>query len=431
VSAEERTEDRLQLAADRDCGPDDAAVAALLSGLLRRTHLSAPSDLAAVIADEALVLGASDTKLYLINYELDQLMPLPASDENHRQPLSVMGTVAGRAFSDTTILESRPGDGHGCRLWVPLLDGTERLGVIGMTFASGPASERLMRACERYAHLVAMLVVTKGAYGDAFTVTRRQRTMTIASELVWSMAPPLVFSTDHLVVAGMLEPAYDNGGDALDYAVNDGILHLGVFDAMGHGLGAAGVAAFALAAYRHSRRTGLGLQETYRAMHEAVEHQFPGDRFVTAAIGRLDLRSGELTWISAGHPPPLVFRNGRHARTLNAPPALPLGVALQQPAPKVAREALEPGDMLLLYTDGLTEARGTDGKPFEIDGITAFIEREAAAGHAAPETLRRLRQTLIAEHAGSPDDDATALLVEWKRGAERELLPPTVVSPRR
>lgn len=61
-----------------------------------------------------------------------------------------------------------------------------------------------------------MLIATKSAYGDAFEVTRRQRPMTIASELLWQLAPPLVFATDRLVLAGMLEPCYDNGGDALD-----------------------------------------------------------------------------------------------------------------------------------------------------------------------------------------------------------------------
>jgi hypothetical protein len=92
-----------------------------------------------------------------------------------------------------------------------------------------------------------MLIATKAAYGDTFEVTRRREQMTIASELLWQLAPPLVFATDRLVLAGLLEPCYDNGGDALDY--NDGVLHVGIFDAMGHGLAAAGVAAFALLAY--------------------------------------------------------------------------------------------------------------------------------------------------------------------------------------
>jgi hypothetical protein len=400
-------------------------VAMLLSELLRRTHLSAPSDLAAVIAGQARSIGARELTLYLVNYELDALVPIPVEGHRH-ETLSITGTIPGRAFTATTILQAQHDESGQIRLWVPLIDGTERLGIMGITFVIDAASDALLEVCERYAHLAAMLIVTKGAYGDTFEKTRRRLPMTIASELAWSLAPPLVFSTDGLVLAGMLEPAYDNGGDALDYAVDDGVLHLAVFDAMGHGLAAAGVAAFAIAAYRHSRRRDLDLNETYDAMHDAVGEQFPDERYVTAIIAQLDLRSGRLSWISAGHPPPLVTRNGRTARILSAPPCLPLGVSLDGPPARVAEEMLEPGDLVLFYTDGLTEARGRDGRPFATDGLSTFIEREAAAGYPAPETLRRLRQTIVGEQPEGLSDDATALLIEWSRGSEAALLPPTV-----
>jgi hypothetical protein len=406
----------------------DDQVVELLTELLRRTHLSAPSDLAAIVADQARSIGACAVDLYLVNYELDALVPVPV-DGDRGETLSIAGTIAGRAFAATTILQAPHAAGGPLRLWVPLIDGTERLGVMGITFPAGPAPDELLTISERYAHLVAMLIVTKGAYGDTFEKTRRRRSMTIASELAWSLAPPLVFATDGLVLAGMLEPAYDNGGDALDYAINDGVLHVAVFDAMGHGLAAAGVAAFAVAAYRHSRRDELDLLETREAMHNAVADQFPDERYVTAIIAELDLRSGRLSWISAGHPPPLVVRNGRTARILSATPCLPLGVPLAGPAAHVAHEMLEPSDLVLLYTDGLTEARGRDGRPFAIEGLSAFIEREAASGHPAPETLRRLRQTIVGEQPDALNDDATALLIEWRRDSEAALLPPTVDEP--
>jgi hypothetical protein len=407
--------------------PSDASVADMLNELLRRTYLSAPSDLGAVIAEQAQRIGAHDVVLYLIDYEQRALVPLSGPRRGDRQPLSVEGTIAGRAFKTTSIHRSSSEDGDGQRLWLPLLDGTERLGVIEMAFEEGAIAERTIMVCERYAHLTATLIATKAAYGDAFEVTRRQRPMTIASEMLWQLTPPLVFATDRLVLAGMLEPCYDNGGDALDYAVNDGILHVSVLDAMGHGLAAAGVAAFALSAYRHSRRRGCGLLETYAAMDDAVGDQFPGERYVTAVIAQLHLQTGRLTWISAGHPPPLIIRDGRLARTLTVPPAAPLGIPLDGPLPVLGEEALEPGDLLLLYTDGLTEARHRDGRMFTITGLGEFIEREAAAGQTAPETLRRLRHAIVDRQPGQLEDDATAVLVEWHRGAEADLLPRTAL----
>jgi serine/threonine protein phosphatase PrpC len=415
--------------------PDDAqaldhAAAEMLTELLRRTHLSAPSDVGRTIAECAGAIGARDVALYLVDYELKTLMPVPgATPPGEGAPLSVAGTVAGRAYSSTSIRESPQRDGRDRRLWLPLLDGTERLGVMGLSFDAQEIDEGTIAIAERYAHLAAVLIVAKSAYGDTFEVVRRRRDMTIASELLWGLTPPLVFATDHLLLAGMLEPCYDNGGDALDYAVDDDVLHVAVFDAMGHGLTAAGVAAFAVAAYRHSRRRGCDLLETYEAMDAAVTHQFPDDRFVTALIARLDLAHGELAWVSAGHPPPLVIRDGRRTRVLARAPAPPLGVALAGSPPRVSRETLEPGDLLLLYTDGLSEARGPDGRRFTAEGLSAFVEREAASGQIAPETLRRLRQAIVDRREGRLDDDATAVLLEWRRGGERRIVPQTVLEP--
>jgi hypothetical protein len=406
-------------------GPSTAAVSDMLNELLRRTHLGGPSELPAMVAESARLIGARNVVLYLIDYEQRLLVPLTGPRDQPGAALSVAGTIAGRAFSTTSILRSSLEEADGQRLWLPLLDGTERLGVIGMSFVGEAVSDATVLVCERYAHLAATLVATKDAYGDSFERTRRRRPMTLASELLWQLAPPLVFATDRLVVAGMLEPCYDNGGDAFDYAIDDGVLHVGVLDAMGHGLAAAGVAAFALSAYRHSRRRGLGLLETYAAMDGAVGDQFPDERYVTAVIAQLDLETGRLSWISAGHPPPLVVRDGRLSRTLIAPAAAPLGIPLDGPSPTVAQESLQPGDLLLLYTDGLTEARHPDGQMFTVPGLGEFIEREAAAGQTAPETLRRLRHAIVDRQPGQLKDDATAVLVEWRRGAEIDLLPQT------
>src|SRR4029453_10358785 len=120
------------------------------------------------------------------------------------------------------------------------------------------------------AHLGAILIATKSLYSDFFDLARRQQPMTIASELLWELVPPLVLAADDFVLAAMLEPCYDMGGDAFDYAINDGVLHFAVFDGMGHGLAAAGVTAFALSAYRHCRRRRLGPATTYGVVDRAL-----------------------------------------------------------------------------------------------------------------------------------------------------------------
>ena len=263
-------------------------------------------------------------------------------------------------------------------------------------------------------------------YSDIFEGVRARRDITVASELLWELVPPLVLATDDFVLAALLEPCYDNGGDAFDYAINGDVLHLGVFDAMGHGLAAAGHAAFALSLYRHSRRRRRGPAECYADIDAALTAPFETGRFVTAVIAELDVRSGRLRWINAGHPPPLLLRDGKLVKTLDLTPSPPLGLQLATDPPLVGEEELQPGDMVLLYTDGLTEARRPGGDLFTVERLGEFVERQAASGQAAPETLRGLREAIIERGAGALRDDATAVLLEWRRGAERLLIPDTV-----
>jgi serine phosphatase RsbU (regulator of sigma subunit) len=408
---------------------DLASVAGgMLQEILRRTHLSAAPDLATIFAEEARSIGVGSLAMYLLDHEQKRLVPVPSPATRDREPLAIQGTVAGRAFSATSIVQLED-DGGARRLWLPLLDGTERLGVVEMTFgaADEPLPEETVALCERLSHLIATLITNKDLYSDFFKLLRRRQSMTIASELVWDLVPPQVLATDAFVLAALLEPAYDNGGDAYDFAINeDGVLHVAVFDAMGHGLAAAGVAAFALAAYRHSRRRGDSPTERYAAIDSAIFEQYPTSRFVTGLIAELDLASGRLGWISAGHPPPLLLRGGHLVRQLDVAPSPPLGMRLAPAPPLEGEEWLEPGDMLLLYTDGLTEARRPDGQLFSVERLGEFIERQVANGLPAPETLRGLREAIIERGEGSLRDDATALLLEWRTGTERALLPATV-----
>jgi serine phosphatase RsbU (regulator of sigma subunit) len=401
----------------------------MLLEVLRRTHLSAAPDLTALLAEEACRLGVQPLVVYLLDQEQRSLVPVPGPGAADRETLPVQGTLAGRAFAANVIVDVGGERGSGRRLWLPLLDGTERLGVVEMTFAerNEPLPEPLKAVCERFAHLIATLISNKDLYSDFFKALRRRHPMTVASELVWELVPPQVLATDTFVLAALLEPCYDIGGDAYDYAVNtDGRLHFAVFDAMGHGLAAAGVASFALSVYRHSRRRGMSLPAIYAAIDAAIHQQYPGTRFATAVIADLDLASGRLSWISAGHPAPLLLRAGRLVKMLEVEPAPPMGVQLARRPPLEGQEWLQPGDTVVLYTDGLSEARRPDGGLFTVERLSEFIEHEAANGLPAPETLRRLREAIIQRGEGALRDDATALLVEWRRGTEAKLLPQTV-----
>jgi serine/threonine protein phosphatase PrpC len=405
----------------------DARVGMVFQEVLRRSHLSAPEELGRVFAEEARRIGVDSLVVYVVDYAQRTLVPVPSPDASGSGPLSIQGTIAGRAFASTAILDVEGDAGECRRLWIPLLDGTERIGVLRLSFASSDrVPGALLAACERYAHFIALLVVTKSAYTDFFELLRRTAPMTLASELIWELVPPLVLASEDFVLSALLEPCYDIGGDAFDYALDEGVLHVAVFDAMGHGLPAAGMASLAISAYRHSRRNGDGPAAAYTAIDAALADQHLASRFVTALIAQLDLSTGQLLWVSAGHPAPLLLRDGRLVKTLDLAPAPPLALQLASGRPLEGREALEPGDMLVLYTDGLTEARRPGGELFTVERLGEFIERGAASGRSAPETLRQLREAIIERGAGALNDDATAVLVEWRRGSGPAMLPQSV-----
>ena len=311
------------------------------------------------------------------------------------------------------------GDDAQWRLWVPLLDGAERAGVLELVYASEPsdADEEQGRT---FASLIAELAVTRDAYSDVFSRLRRNRPMSVAAEIQWELLPPLTFGSDRIVVTGALEPTYDIGGDTFDYAVNGDTAELMVLDAVGHGLPAALLATAAVGAYRNARREGADLPQMCARMNQVIADQFPGSRFATAVLARLDLATGVLTWVNAGHPTPLVVRHNGLMGPQECPPSRPLG--LQEAPARQCSVQLEAGDRVILYTDGIVEARSPEGEFFGEERLADFVVRAERAADPPPETLRRLMRSVMEHQAGRLQDDASIVLVEWRSGREGQLL---------
>ena len=209
----------------------------------------------------------------------------------------------------------------------------------------------------------------------------------------------------------MLEPSYDIGGDAFDYALSDTTVSLGIFDAVGHGMPAALMTAGALAGYRCARRDARGVVDQARAIDDVVAGAFPGSAFVTGVLAEVDVASGRLRYVNAGHPPPLLLRGGKVVKELTGGRRVPFGLATADPT--VAEEGLEPGDWLCLYTDGIAEARDAAGAWFGEERLMDFLTREISAGQTPPETVRRLTEAVLRHQGGLLQDDATVLLARW------------------
>ncbi|HEV7831611.1 MAG TPA: PP2C family protein-serine/threonine phosphatase [Pseudonocardiaceae bacterium] len=344
----------------------------------------------------------------------------------HRSsPVQVEGTIAGRVYQLGQILPAT--DDNGDRLlWVPMLDGTERIGVLRIGLGEGVIDDENLRKWSwSLAGLMGHILMTKIAYSDRLRGLRTNRTLSVPSELLWQLLPPRTFASERTVVTALLEPHDQVAGDAYDYAADSTTLDLAVFDAVGHDLQACLTTALAMTAIRNTRRGGetdLAIQAD-RASQLIIEQPGPR-RFVTAVLARLNTETGLLHYLLAGHPPPLLVRGGRVVKELAHPPRRPLGFA---PAPTgdqvIAEEQLEPGDRLLLYSDGVIEARDATGEFFGEQRLVDFTERASLAELSAPETLRRLTAAVLAHQGGQLQDDATLLMVDWSANAHRRMSP--------
>lgn len=406
----------------------EAAWAGALRHVINAAHLATGDELSAMVdaAVRPLGLTAAVMLVDLAQLEFTALRP------GARASVPVVGTMPGRAYQLGEILAAT--DEHGERmLWVPVLDGTDRIGVLAVGLDAGrdggaepfADDDGLRRWLWTLAGLIGHIVMTKVVYSDRLRRWRSNGQLAPASELLWQLLPPRTFATDRVVVSAILEPPWNVAGDAYDYNVDGDVVDIAVFDAAGHDLRASMTTALAITGIRNARRAGVEDLPTIAARADELILQQPGPlQFATAVLGRLDTVTGVLDYLIAGHPPPLLLRGGRVVKELAVPPRLPLGVTMPGGNPAlVAREQLEPGDRLLLYSDGVTEARDRQGRYFGEERLVELTEHAEAAGLSAPETLRRLTAAVLEHQGGQLQDDATLLLVDWSADGHRRMMP--------
>ncbi|MFL6240240.1 MAG: PP2C family protein-serine/threonine phosphatase [Actinomycetes bacterium] len=395
---------------------------AALDALLEASHLSAPEHLPAMTAHAGRLLGADHALLFLVDYEQSLLVPF-AESEGSAEAVSIDGTLAGRSYIDVTphVTDS----GALKTVWTPLLDGTERLGVLQLQFPqTTEVDDDLLTACQRMTALLAELVMTRTVYGDVIERLRRRKGLTVPAEIQWRLLPPLTFVTRTVGIAGVLQPAEEIAGDSFDYALNGDIAHIAIFDAIGHGLEATLLVAVAVSTLRNARRQRMTMPETIEAIDATLAGEFGPDKFVTGIVAELDVSTGWWRWITCGHPPALLVRGGRVVKTLDSVLAPPLGLGMLDTELSIGQERLERGDRLLLYSDGVTEARAPGGEFFGTERLVEFVTREAAAGHPVAESLRRLNRAILEHQEGHLQDDATTVVVEWYTDEAERSTPP-------
>jgi serine phosphatase RsbU (regulator of sigma subunit) len=383
--------------------------------LLRLAQAADPQQVVETLSMTVAELGGDDVVLYLVDYDHSRLKPHPDVLPHGDQPtvVSLEGSMAGRVFVSGAPLAAQREDGW--HVWLPVVERAQRLGVLAMTLPSW--DERIEEFCVELGIAAAHLVSTANGYTDRLILLRRRQDMSLAAEIQWGVLPPLTFSIDGTTVAGLLEPAYDVGGDCFDYALNGDVLDVAVFDAMGHGLRSAVLGSLAVSAYRNARRNDQhrDLRTMLLGVDAVIAEYAQGDGFVTALFAQLDITTGLLQWVSAGHPHPMQVRHASVLAPVDARAAAPLGLNAWAEVHdvEVVHASLEPEDGVLLFTDGVVEARDPFGEEFGEARLRDLLERESSSGLAPPELLRRLIHSVLSHHATELRDDASTLYLRW------------------
>lgn len=253
--------------------------------------------------------------------------------------------------------------------------------------------------------LVNLLVLLEVA--DRLTL---KHDLEIAREIQLAMLPPDTFTGRGIEVAGRTRPANTVGGDLYDIVrLDDDRLLVVLGDVSGKGSPAALLMALLLAMLRTLAPDDLPPPALVARLNRLVYEQAPGARFITFFLAVIDLRTGDLIYVNAGQTPPLLRRQNGSVEKLSTG-----GIALgmfHASTYKQAETRLTPGDLLVAYSDGITEAENHTGRPFDEDGLERAVDFYASSPAPA---LTQALFTVVEQHAGDVRlaDDLTVVVVK-------------------
>jgi sigma-B regulation protein RsbU (phosphoserine phosphatase) len=254
--------------------------------------------------------------------------------------------------------------------------------------------------------------LTMKAQREALELTQLRKELDLARDLQLNMLPPrgpLFSGHPDLEVSSLMEPATTVAGDFFDaFFVDSGTLFVCIGDVSGHGLGSALFMARTVGLLRILANTESSPEAVLRRLNDSLTEGNDAALFVTMFCGYLEVGSGRFTYSNAGHLPPLLLQ-GQEIRPIPMPKGALVGVFPRRTYSCLSLQ-LNPGDLLMVYTDGVTEAENIDGQLFGRERCQQLLSE---VGHAPLDALidelrHRLRDFTSSRHL---EDDCTLLLL--------------------
>ncbi len=291
--------------------------------------------------------------------------------------------------------------------------------VFGIIYADSPIAEARftedhLKVLTTLASVAAIRVENARLLEEQLDRERLEHELQLASEIQQRFQPTAPPQVAGYEMQGISFPCYEIGGDYYDFIKRgDGRMVIALGDVSGKGTAAALLMSSLHAAVHAQASSHSSLTETISAVNNYLAENIPSNRFVTLFYAELDPQTGALYFINAGHNPPLIVHSAGTIENLSSG-GLPLGIMPNSPY-REGRTQLQPGDVLVIYSDGVSEALNPQGEEFGAPRLQSVvglnIERSASG------IRDRIESALTKFSQGTPAaDDITLVIV--KRLAE-------------
>jgi len=353
--------------------------------------------------------GAVDVELRLADYgkrTLHKVEHTPLAAE----PLPVHDSPQGRALRAPEPVVLKDGQTDTVAVHLPVSVRGERLGVLSATLPGETEAVELLPELEDLCRALGHEITVAERDTDHYQRARRATRLTLAAEMQWQLLPGRSLRRDEFAIGAHLEPAYSVSGDNVDWSVSPEHLTVTVTNGMGEGVEAALLTTLAVNALRNARHAGLGLADQAALTDQAIYAQYRGSAYVSMVLFQFELATGEVEIVEAGSPRAWLYRDAK-VEAVDFDAQLPLGM-FEDTHYVTERFRVQPGDRLLLATDGVYESFSRAGEPF---GDHALARSLTASRLLPPSQVARavLRDLSAHRGAGSLEDDALIVCVDW------------------
>jgi serine phosphatase RsbU (regulator of sigma subunit)/pSer/pThr/pTyr-binding forkhead associated (FHA) protein len=289
--------------------------------------------------------------------------------------------------------------------------------VFGLIYADSPTyevnfTEQHLQILTTLSSVAAIRVENARLLEESFDLARMEDQLKLATEIQQNLQPNSAPPVEGYEFQGISFSCYEIGGDYYDFIERpDGKMLIALGDVSGKGTSAALLMSSLHAAIHGQVAAKATLPETINAVNAYLAANTPSNRFVTLFLAELEPATGELTFINAGHNPPLVVHAGGKAEQL-ASGGFPLGI-LSTAVYEVGQAQLDPGGVLVIYSDGVSEAANPEGEEFGLERLAEVVKTNLAKSAAG---LRDRVESALSDFSQTAPagDDITLVIVKRK-----------------